>query len=62
MLTPFMGAKIQRKRCEMENLFLEGIPQDAKEEISLLYNLGVEIEELEYLIRIKFRESFNLEI
>jgi hypothetical protein len=46
----------------MENLFLEGIPQDAKEEISLLYNLGIEIEELEYLIRIKFKESFNLEI
>jgi len=44
----------------MGNLFLEGIPQDAKEEISLLYNLGVEIEELEYLIRIKFRESLNL--
>lgn len=46
----------------MENLFLEGIPQDAKEEIFLLYNLGVGIEELEYLIRIKLRESFNLEI
>lgn len=45
----------------MGNLFLEGIPQDAKEEISLLYNLGIEIEELEYLIRIKFKESFNLE-
>lgn len=45
----------------MGNLFLEGIPQDAKEEISLLYNLGVEIEELEYLIKIKFKESFNLE-
>jgi hypothetical protein len=45
----------------MKKLFLEGIPQDAKEEISLLYNLGIEIEELEYLIRIKFKESFNLE-
>jgi len=45
----------------MENLFLEGIPQDAKDEISLLYNLGVKIEEIEYLIRIKFKESFNLE-
>ena len=44
----------------MENLFLEGIPQDAKEEISILYNLGVEIEELEYLIRIKFRENLYL--
>ncbi len=46
----------------MGNLFLEGISQDAKEEISLLYNLGIEIEELEYLIKIKFKESFNLEI
>ena len=46
----------------MKDLFLEGIPEDAKEEISLLYNLGVKIEELEYLIRIKFRDSFNLEI
>ena len=44
----------------MENLFLEGIPQDVKEEISILYNLGVEIDELEYLIRIKFRENLNL--
>ena len=43
----------------MENLFLEGIPQDAKEEISLLYNLGVEIEELEYLIKIKFRKNLT---
>ena len=46
----------------MENLFLEGIPQDAKEEISLLYNLGIEIEDIEDLIKIKFKESFNLEI
>ena len=42
----------------MENLFLEGISQDAKEEISLLYSLGVEIEDLEYLIKIKFRETY----
>ena len=45
----------------MRNLFLEGIPQDAKEEISLLYKLGVEIEELEYLIRIKFKENLYLD-
>jgi len=45
----------------MGNLFLEGISQDAKEEISLLYNLGVKIEDIEYLIRIKFKENFNLE-
>lgn len=41
-------------------LFLEDIPSDAKEEISLLYSLGVEIEELEFLIHVKFRESLNL--
>jgi len=58
---PLWGTKIQRKRCEMENLFLEGISEDAKEEISILYNLGVEIEELEYLIRIKFRENLYLD-
>lgn len=58
---PYGGQKF-KERCEMENLFLEGIPQEAKDEISLLYNLGIEIEELEYLIRIKFKESFNLEI
>ncbi len=45
----------------MKNLFLEGIPQDAKEEIFLLYNLGVGIEELEYLIRIKFKENLYLD-
>jgi len=44
-----------------EKLYLDGVPADTKEEISLLYNLGVEIEELEYLIRVKFRESLNLE-
>jgi len=43
----------------MENLFLEEIPQNAREEISLLYNLGVQAEELEYLIRIKIRESLH---
>ena len=44
-----------------EKLFLEKeIPSDAKEEISFLYSLGVEIEELEYLIRVKFRENLNL--
>ncbi len=46
----------------MGNLFLEGIPQNVKEEIFLLYNLGVKIEDIEYLIRIKLRESFNLEV
>jgi len=44
----------------MKDLFLEGIPQDAKEEIYLLYKLGVEIEELEYLIRVKLKENLNL--
>ena len=40
-------------------LFLEGIPEDAKKEISMLYNLGIGIEELEYLIKIKFKENIN---
>jgi len=44
-----------------EKLYLDEIPENAKEEISLLYKLGVEIEELEYLIRVKFRESLNLD-
>lgn len=43
-----------------EKLFLEDVPSDTKEEISFLYSLGVEIEELEFLIRVKFRESLNL--
>ncbi len=46
----------------MGNLFLEGIPENVKEEIFLLYNLGVKIEDIEYLIRIKLRESFNLDV
>lgn len=45
----------------MENLFLEGVPQDVKDEISILYSMGVEIEELEYLIRLKFRRNPYLE-
>ena len=44
-----------------KGLFLEeNFPSDAKEEISLLYSLGVEIEELEFLIKVKFKESLNL--
>lgn len=41
-------------------LFLEDVPSDAKEEISFLYSLGVEIEELEFLIHVKFKETLNL--
>lgn len=59
MLNPLRGDK---KRCRMsKDLFLEeNFPSDAKEEISLLYSLGVEIEELEFLIKVKFKESLNL--
>ncbi len=46
----------------MGNLFLEGVPQNVKEEIFLLYNLGVKIEDIEYLIKIKLRENFNLDV
>jgi len=38
---------------------LEGVSDDAREEISMLYKIGVEIEELEYLIKVKFNESLN---
>ena len=43
----------------MENLFLEEIPKNAEEEISLLFNLGVRTEELEYLIKIKIQENLH---
>ena len=43
----------------MKKIYLEEIPTNAKEEISMLYNLGVRIEKLEYLIDIKFNESFS---
>jgi len=42
-----------------KELFLEGVSDDVKEEILMLYKIGVEIEELEYLIRVKFKESLN---
>jgi len=35
------------------------IPENVQDEIVLLYSLGVEIEELEYLIQVKFRESLK---
>lgn len=45
----------------MEEIYLgQEIPENVKEEISLLYGLGVEIEELEYLIKIKLKESLSL--
>ena len=44
-----------------KGLFLEeNFPSDVREEISLLYDLGVEIEELDFLIKVKFKESLNL--
>lgn len=44
---------------EQSKLYLEEIPEDAKEEILFLYHLGIEIEELEYLIRVKLREKLK---
>ena len=35
------------------------IPESAQDEITFLYSLGIEIEELEYLIQVKFRESLK---
>jgi len=43
----------------MKNLYIEEIPSTSKEEILMLYNLGVRIEELEYLIDVKFNESLS---
>jgi len=48
------------KRSAMKKkLFLEGISEDAKEEIYMLYDIGIGIEELEYLIKVKFEENIN---
>ena len=44
---------------EQSKLYLEGISEDAKEEILFLYKLGIEIEELEYLIRVRLREKLE---
>ena len=35
-------------------LYLEEIPEQLKEEIVFLYNLGISIDDLEYLIQRKF--------
>lgn len=44
-----------------KDIFLEeNLPSNAREEISFLYSIGVEIEELEFLIKVKFKESFDL--
>jgi len=43
----------------MTKIYLDEIPANRKEEISMLYGLGVRIEELEYLIDIKFNESLS---
>ena len=44
-----------------KNIFLEAeIPEDVKNEILFLYRLGIGIQELEFLIKIKFRENLNL--
>ncbi|MFH1311125.1 MAG: hypothetical protein ABIH65_01835 [Nanoarchaeota archaeon] len=47
---------VKEKNC------LEGIPEHAKQEIILLYNMGIKYDELEYLIKIKLREAIYSEI
>lgn len=42
----------------MERIYIE-IPKNEKEEISMLYKLGVGLEELEYLIDVKFNRSIS---
>jgi len=39
--------------------YSEEIPKNIEEEISILHNLGVALEELEYLIDIKLKESLS---
>lgn len=51
--------KIFFEEMECQKIYLEGMSEDARDELLFLYNLGVEIEELEYLIRVKLRESLN---
>ena len=43
----------------MKELYIEEIPTNTKEEISMLYNLGVGLEELEYLIDVKFNKALS---
>lgn len=43
-----------------EKIYLGGISESAKEEISFLYSLGVEIEELEFMIKVKLKENLIL--
>ena len=51
-----------KKRMVKEKNCLEGIPEHAKQEIILLYNMGIKYDELEYLIKIKLREALYSEI
>jgi len=46
----------------MKELYLEEMSEDAREEISFLYKLGVEIEELEFMIKVKLRENLILNL
>jgi hypothetical protein len=55
---PITG-KIHNKKRAMKKIYIDEIPSNAKEEILMLYNLGVRIEELEYLIDVKFDESLS---
>ena len=41
----------------MNKIYLEEIPKNQKEEISMLYSLGVGIEDIEYLIEIKLNKE-----
>lgn len=48
----------------LEELFWKNknIPEEIKDEILLLYNLGVEVYELEYLISVRLNEIENKKI
>ena len=57
-IQPLNGEHSQQKKS-MKKIYLEEIPTNTKEEISMLYNLGVGLEELEYLIDVKFNKALS---
>ncbi|MBW6442419.1 hypothetical protein K0A97_01390 [Patescibacteria group bacterium] len=42
-----------------QNFFLERIPKNINEEMNFLYDIGVDLEDLEYLLKVKFRYYVN---
>ncbi len=55
MLIPF--SKGNKKMLKKKFLGLEDNPDNLKEEISFLYDLGIKIEDIEYLLEQKSKPS-----